>query len=64
MPRTAAPLTAALVLFGSAYWGSHAVIYDPGAASLLVAQGNVSDTLDGHRTDSSSQTASSFAHTH
>jgi hypothetical protein len=31
-------LAAALVLFASAYWGSHAVIYDHGAGSFIVAE--------------------------
>lgn len=57
-------LTAALVLFAGAYWGSHAAIYGSGAASLLAAESNVPDLLDGHRTGPDTQTASSSAHSH
>jgi hypothetical protein len=64
LPSIPLGLTAALVLFASAYWGSHAAIYDSGTASWLAAESEVPSLLDGHPTDARTQTASSSTHPH
>jgi hypothetical protein len=37
-------LAAALAVFASAYWGSHAAIYDQGANLIVRAESDLSDT--------------------